>query len=122
MNVQPVYQPRPDDLDRKLRALFPSDAGRDAARELLNTYGTEAWHREADRVRLAILYLARDDLDEVAAWVEEASVDYRDVLAAAEYPSLMTLAPGIEPASEEYVAALEADAKRYREWVDSWFR
>ena len=116
--MQSAFQPRPGDLDRKLDVLFPDPVTREQARMALAGYGDEAWHREPERVRLAILYLARGDLDDVKRRVEAASVDYRDVIAAAEYPLLMGLPPDVDPESDTYRQALSSDEKRYRAWVD----
>lgn len=114
---QPTYRPRPGDLERKLVALYPDEANRSEAGGLLEIYGDESWHREVDRVRLAILKLAGGDLAQVARYVDEANRDFRDVIAMAEYPAYMRLPPGGNPRSAAYRQAVDADAEQYLAWV-----
>lgn len=115
--AQAVYRPRAGDLERKLTALYPDEANRSEARGLLEIYGHESWHREVDRVRLAVLKLAGDDLSELARYLDVANQDFRDVIAWAEYPAYMKLAPGGDPRSAPYIEALEADAAQYLAWL-----
>ncbi len=58
---------------------FPRDQQHDAAAALA-TYGTEPNEREVVRVQLAILHLARGDMERLLHFVEVARRDYRDVL------------------------------------------
>lgn len=114
---QMVYEPNPGDLERKLLELFPAEGLRDAARSALRRYGRESWHYEADRVRLAILKLAGGDLTSIDKQVDAANVDYRDTLAAAEYPEYSKLRPGVDPESAEAKRAIEADRQQYLDWI-----
>lgn len=118
MQQQP-HQPRPDELERKLSELFPNEGLRDAARSALRRYGRESWHKEGDRVRLAILKLAGTDLTAINKRVDEANVDYRDSLAAAEYPAYSLLSPGIDPLDPAAQRAIESDRRQYLEWLGS---
>ena len=118
MTHQPAYGPKPGDLERKLAQLFPSEGDRQQARELLERYGTETWHKEVERVQLAALRLAGGDLAELLRSVALANMDYRDVIAAAEYPAFMKLPVGTDMQSAEYTAAIEADHRQYIEWVE----
>lgn len=57
---------------------------------ILNEYGTERWHHEPCRVRLAALKIAAGRLEELRTQIKIAKCDYRDVLASAEYPPRYT--------------------------------
>lgn len=113
------YRPQPGDLERKLRSLFPNDGLRNAARAALRRYGAATWHHEADRVRLAILKLAGPDLTAIDRRVDEAIVDYRDTLAAAEFPAYAALGPHVDGSSPEAQAAIKADREQYSAWVEA---
>lgn len=63
----------------KVHALF-GPADREAVLGILADGG------DSPRVQMAILKLAGGSVDEVLKWVIQARTDYRDVLAAAEYP------------------------------------
>ena len=51
----------------------------------LKNYGPEDWHKECNRVYLAIIKLSEGDLDKLKHFVVRAAADYRDVLLWAEY-------------------------------------
>lgn len=96
------------------REFSPGD--RAEALRLLAGYGTESWHREPDRVRLAILKLSGGRLDRLRAHLETAKKDYRDVIASAEYPAYMdTIQPSAagSPAAQR---AILADREQYASW------
>ena len=71
-------------------------------------------HPEADRVALACLKLSGGDPVKLKAAVDAALLDYRDVLAWAEYPRQMRLGPNA-PADAVQRARRE-DAEEYRRW------
>lgn len=104
-------------LQRKLHLLFPERAAREAIRDELEQYGREAHEREPDRVRLAVLRIAGSDPDAVATWVAVARRDYRDVLAAAEYPAQLA-APTWKLAAVERAALARSDFEQYRQWLE----
>src|SRR5438105_5697881 len=54
--------------------------------ELLDTYGTESYERERERVQLAILKLSEGNEEKLREFVAVAKRDYRDVLFWAENP------------------------------------
>jgi hypothetical protein len=58
---------------------FPRDQQYQVATALA-TYGEQPYEREVVRVQLAILALARGDMDKLLKGVERAKRDYRDVL------------------------------------------
>lgn len=103
-------------LQRKLAQLFPDETARAAAAEALASYGPAPHHREAGRVRLALLKLAGHDLRKLREGVEIAKHDYRDVLAAAEYPA-QAAAPTWKMSREETQPLIEQDRAQYNRWL-----
>src|SRR5687768_4581170 len=85
---QPTPKVTSADVDRVVGRDYPPEQ-RSEVLATLQRYGNEEWHREVDRVRLAALKLAAGSLTALRSHVEIAQIDYRDVLAAAEYPSYM---------------------------------
>ncbi|HTM37726.1 MAG TPA: hypothetical protein VL156_13315 [Terriglobales bacterium] len=83
--LQPVPRVTPADIERVVRRDF-AETEVDAALAILAEYGPQAWHREPARVRLAALKLANGSLEGLRRAVDRAKLDYRDVLAPAEYP------------------------------------
>jgi len=76
------------DIERVVYRDFPR-AQVDDVLAILAEYGTEIWHKEKERVRLAALKLAGGDLGKLRTAIDRAKLDYRDVLAPAEYPRFM---------------------------------
>src|SRR6266404_4991616 len=83
MTTRPT--PASADVERVVRRDFPPDRVPDVL-AILNEYGTERWHHEPDRVRLAALKIAAGRLEELRIQIKIAKTDYRDVLAPAENP------------------------------------
>ena len=105
-------------LARKLAAMFPDPSQREMVAGELARYGTEAYEREAGRVRVAILKVAGASLEKVREWVAIAKRDYRDVLAAAEYPRELVTQTWRLPEAE-CRAIREEDARQYRQWIET---
>ena len=85
---------------------------------MLDEYGKESWQREAHRVRLAALKLAAGNVEKLRYEIEGAKCDYRDVLAAAEYPSYMKrMSPSAALPTEEERRIIDADWKQYQDWL-----
>ena len=110
-----------DDVGRKLSSMWPDPAERESVRLELQSYGTQSYEREAERVRLAILKLCDGQADRVAGLVAAAKRDYRDVLMWAEYPAegqaLWALGPDL---TDEQRARLEEVRKQDREQYRKW--
>jgi len=109
-----LHAPSRDLVLKKIRTLFPIAANARQAMAILDTYGAEAWHREKDRVHLAVLKLGGDDLASLRRCVEVAKRDFRDVLAPAEYPEQMQA--GMGRGSKEMEVR---DLQQYRAWLNS---
>lgn len=86
--VQPVPHITAADIERVIHRDFPRVQVDDVL-AILAEYGTEIWHKEKERVRLASLKLANGDLGKLRSAIDRAKLDYRDVLAPAEYPKFM---------------------------------
>lgn len=104
------------DVERIVRRDF---AGGDvaAALDLLARYrGVSA--AGTARVRVAALKLAHGELAALAARVDDALRDARDVLAAAEYPGALAAGAGLAAMPEPAREALDdADGAQYQAWL-----
>jgi hypothetical protein len=103
-------------LELKLDQLFPDDDRRVIAAAELGRYGIGDHEPEPERVRLAILKLAGNDLERIRSNVRAAKGDYRDVLAWAEYPGQMKANNWRLPEAERERLA-EADLAQYLTWL-----
>jgi hypothetical protein len=74
------------DIARRLSRHWPAAPEQAEARRLLATYGEAEHESDVVRVQLAILKLSVGSLQELAAMTAAAKLDYRDVVAWAEYP------------------------------------
>jgi hypothetical protein len=85
--------------------------------EILDRYGIESYERERDRVQVAILKLSNGDLERLKTMVSHAKMDYRDTLAAAEYPGEFRAYLGVElpPAEKERIR--QEDRRQHLEWL-----
>jgi hypothetical protein len=116
MTSQPVPQVSQADIDRVVLRDFPA-ADRAAAMAALEEYGTESHEPESVRVRLAALKLAGGSLAELRRQVSWAKMDYRDVIAPAEYPRAMKVLTLLELEEAERQRIYDADWKQYDEWL-----
>jgi hypothetical protein len=109
--------PSPELVQKKLRDCFPDAESAGEALALLNGYGAQPWHREADRVRLAMLMQSGGDLARLRELAATADRDYRDVLVVAEYPEEFRAFPQTPPA--EMAAIRRRDLEQYQRWLQS---
>ena len=115
---QPIPEITENDVLRIVRRDFTTEQF-DAAMCILNEYGTEGWQRGVHRVRLAVLKLARGDLQALRCEIDVAKIDYRDVLAYAEYPEYMQKAsPSGGLAKIERERIIRADWTQYQSWLN----
>ena len=111
-------QPSSELVQKKLRDCFPdAEAAAAAALALLNGYGAQPWHREADRVRLAMLMQSRGELGRLRELAALADRDYRDVLVGAEYPEEFQASLRTPP--EAMAAIRRRDLEQYQRWLRS---
>jgi hypothetical protein len=109
------------EVERKLAATWLGESDRTEARAVLLEYGTQAYHRERERVRLAIIMLSGGSLEELRRMTSAAQTDYRDVLMWAEHPeegrALWSLRRDLSPAERQELASIRArDRKQYEGW------
>lgn len=115
--MQPTPQVTAQDVDRVVRRDFPGVplAG---IYSILARYGEDSFHRETDRVRLAVLKLASGDVSRLKTEIEGATCDYRDTLAAAEYPGYSKKMFHIDRLAEtEKKKIIDSDWIQYEEWL-----
>lgn len=75
---------------------------------------------EPPRVQLAILKLSNGDPAKLQGYIEAARLDYRDVLAWAEYPEqLRSGKTRYNTPLKEYEAILKADRQQYDDWLEA---
>jgi hypothetical protein len=115
--TQPVPKVTPGDVERVVRRDFPDEPFANVM-AILNEYGTEKWQREQPRVQLAMLKLAKGNLEKLRAAVNVAKSDYRDVLAPAEYPLYAkgSFRTGNLPVKERQ-RVIDSDWRQYEEWL-----
>jgi hypothetical protein len=105
---------------RKIISYWPNKDPKEIT-DLLDRYGSEDYHREKDRVYLAILKLSDGKLDLLEHYLDIALSDYRDVLAWAEYPEEMKLgyAAKSQLQPEDVKALQQRDREQYLNWLDN---
>ncbi len=108
-----------DDVERIVRRDYSPDRV-DEVLAILNEYGSEDWHPELDRVRMAVLKLAGGKFDQLRGHTEAAKMDFRDVLSEAEYPLATKKWFHIDKLSEEERQKVyDADRKQYQDWLEA---
>jgi hypothetical protein len=110
---QPVFEPHPGDLDRKVADCFPDH--QEQARKVLGRYDAASASAAPDRVKLAALYLSDGDLVALDELVDVAILDYRDVIGPAEYRRYIALPMNADEADRQ--VAIRADEERYLGWI-----
>jgi hypothetical protein len=117
MTDQPIPTVTDADVDQVVRRDFPPYLV-DEVLALLLEYGAQSWEREAPRVRLAVLKLSGGDPDSLSLHLAVARLDYRDVLAHAEYPGYFThVSPGRSLPKTEIQRIIDEDWKQYQDWL-----
>ena len=102
-------------LESKLESMFPCIAERKRVIEALNEYSCHSPEATV-RVHLAILKLASREVsvESIKKLTQAAQVDYRDILAWAEYPRSMKYGPaeGVEAKKLS-----DDDLREYQTWL-----
>jgi hypothetical protein len=116
-----VMQPTPSvsraDVERVVRRDFPAEACSEVL-AMLDEYGSAGYHRERDRVQLAVLKLADGSRETLRREIEGAKCDYRDTLLSSEYPGYGKKMFHIDKATEEErQRVIDADWKQYWDWL-----
>lgn len=116
MQSQPTPKVTTDDVNRIILRDFGAER-RDEVKTILSEYGKQDWQRESPRVHLAILKLAKSDLELLRSETKTACSDYRDVLSAAEYRRYAALPCPATPDKQAQEVAMQEDWKEYQEWL-----
>ena len=108
---QPVPKVTARDVGRVIRRDFDPDE-QSEVHEMLHSI-------EEARIQLAILKLAACQAEAIPDLVKLAQIDYRDVLAAAEYPHYMRIAyqEMQQLPKEEQNAIIKSDWDQYQNWL-----
>lgn len=114
--AQPIPHVTPVDIERVVSRDYSNDDYA-TVMTILNDYGTENWHRERTRVQLAALKVANASVQKLRARIESAKQDYRDALAAAEYPAYCKTARVQDLPAEEKGSIIESDWWQYEDWL-----
>ncbi len=116
---QPVPQVNRVDVLRIVRRDFALN-DEQLILELLSEYGELEWHREIDRVHLAILKLSQKSLDKLIDTVQIACEDFRDVISNAEYPNYSRFYPKRDSLDDgEKYNVITSDWDQYKTWLAS---
>jgi hypothetical protein len=112
-----ALQPSRNLVLKKLRDCFPDPSKAEQALAILDTYGTQSWHREKDRVQLALLKICDGDIGKLRSFTQGAQSDYREVLIPAEYPQEWQASTGMP--SADMAAIRKHDREQYETWLRS---
>lgn len=110
-------QPSRELVLKKLHDCFPDAATAREALVVLDSYGTESWHRERERVQLALLRISEGDLDILRPNTLGARSDYRDTLVPAKFDGESQSSSKTPPA--EMAAIRKRDRDSYERWLTS---
>ena len=114
---QPIPQVTPDDVERVVCRDFAA-VEYATVTAMLNEYGMEKWHRETARVQLGALKVANGNVQKLRACIDSAKRDYRDALAAAEYPAYCNVGFRVRELPEkERRRIIDEDWRQYEEWL-----
>jgi hypothetical protein len=114
-------QPVPRVTDKDVKRVALRDFGESQFSEviaILDEFGKQEWNHPSARVRLAILKLADGDLNKLMENTAVAIKDFRDVLAAAEYPGYSRKIAFNEVDKDYKHAVIGDDWKQYRQWLE----
>jgi len=103
-------------LPKLLEKMFPLEEDQALVVDIMGRYGHEEFHREAERVKMAILKLAGRSPERIRYYTLMACRDYRDVLSAAEYPNQVGKDFLREKDPARYSQIVEKDKKQYQDW------
>ncbi len=117
MTTQPIPDVSVSDVERVARRDFDS-ALVDDVLAILAEYGEESRDRKTARVRLAVLKLADGCIERLRQQTDEAKLDFRDVIAPAEYPGYSRSWQEIRQLSpDDRQRIIDADWRQYQAWL-----
>lgn len=101
-----------------LSKLFPEQELKDRAESIMSEYGTERFHREIFRVKVAILKVAGSNLEEITRATDIACCDYRDIMCMTEYPNQSGKWRLKEKNPQKYKKLVQKDSDQYEIWIN----
>jgi hypothetical protein len=107
--------PSRDLVLKKLGECFPDPQVAAEALAILDSYGTKSWHRERERVQLAILMQSEGKLERLRQLAGLADKDFRDALVGAEYPEELQASSNTSP--QEMSEIRKRDREQYEAWL-----
>lgn len=105
------------DIERIVRRDFPAEMV-PRIYKILGEYGGESYHRGIERVQMATLKLADGKEDALRSAMDAAKIDYRDVLAAAEYRRYCNNWNSHLLSKEEQERLIAEDWQEYTDWLN----
>jgi hypothetical protein len=115
--MQPTPKVTRADVERVVRRDFSAGTFSEVL-AILEEYGSADYHREKDRVHLAVLKIAGGSLEKIRREIEGAKCDYRGTLLSSEYPGYGKKMFRIDKATEEErQRVIDADWKQYQDWL-----
>ena len=116
-----VHQRIPDATEGDVQRIVRRDFAHEqfgTVMSVLDEYAKGGFRRECSRVQLAILKLANGDLEAVRRYFTAANRDYRDVLAAAEYPEYVRAGTRVrELPRKARQQIVNSDWEQYEQWL-----
>jgi len=121
-----MEQPTPtvtyEDIERIVRRDFPSNSF-SSVMDMLEEYTGKGDPKERYRVWAGALKLAEGHLGKLRMEIQSAKFDYRDVLAAAEYPNYLRAGSRVDSLPEdEKDQIIVGDWDQYQEWFHRGIR
>lgn len=117
-----MAQPVPKVTHKDVERIAVRDFGRERLSQvmgILREFNEEGGDSAGNsRVRLAILKLADGAIDLLSEYTKMALVDYRDVLAMAEYPGYAGEIAFGKASKEAVREVIDEDWRQYREWFE----
>ena len=102
----------------KVRQCFPNEVLEEIM-SILDLYGSELYEKERERIQIAIIKVSEGNLDKLRESVKAAKLDFRDVLAWAEYPEEMSQYTWNIHDKEALNTIRNRDRRQYLEWLES---
>ncbi|MCA9424567.1 MAG: hypothetical protein KC994_05810 [Candidatus Omnitrophica bacterium] len=114
---QPIPNVTQEDVERIVRRDFPADEY-ESVSTMLEEVGGGSEGAERSRLQLAVLKLSEGRQATLRMEVQSAKFDFRDAIAAAEYPEYKKLGSRVDSLStEERNRIVVEDWNQYQEWL-----
>jgi hypothetical protein len=112
---QPIANVTDEDINRILNRDFPTIEF-SIIETLLQSYTSES-KSGANRVYAAVLKLSNGDFNLLKSYIEQAKIDYRDVIALSEYPNYSKYAFNNNLTKSEEQQLINDDWIQYQSWL-----